>query len=102
MLVDILEESTPRARIYKEHPVPSKLEFGKSWVIDVCDLTHPRHPRYFEVESSMTKSTRNKQKAIAHHTGFDLFIISIKEMHNDLGKNPGICDIEKWLRERVI
>ena len=102
MLVDILEDRNPKARIYKEHPVPSKLEFGKSWVVDVADLSHPRFPTYYEIDTKSTASTRKKVEALKHHTGFDLVVITIDSMKRELGKNPGILDIKKWLEERVV
>ena len=100
MLVYILEEHSrgkKKPRIAKEHPVPSKIEFGRTWVIDVADLTNKV---YYEVESdqSLTESTREKQKALAKHTQRDLVIIPVWEIKEDWS----MSDIERWLRERVI
>ena len=43
MLVDILEEhpvNTKTPRIWREWEVASKLDYHKTWVIDVADLTN--------------------------------------------------------------
>ena len=98
MLVHILEEQ-PKAWVKREWDVPSRLECGKYWVIDVADLTNRKHPVYYEVESdkSKTASTRKKQLALAKHTRIDLVIIPVWE----LDKSASLGEIEAWLRERV-
>ena len=98
MLVHILEQPKPKPRIKREHPVDSKMDYTKSWVIDVADLTNMV---YYEVESdrSKTESTRQKQLALAKHNRIDLVIIPVWEIDWD---EWSAADIEKWLRERVI
>ena len=100
MLVYILREHTPntkKPRIEKELTVASLIEDGRSWVIDVADLTQKT---YYEVESdrSLTSSTREKQLALAKHTSRDLIIIPVWEIEDGWS----LADIEAWLRELVI
>jgi len=97
-LYDILLRMGRKVR--KEHPVPSLLEDGREWVIDVADLTDPGHPIYYEVQKGSNKSFRSKQRAFAKATGKDLVPVYINQLPRTVREN--MVAFRKWVEDRVI
>ncbi len=100
MLIEILEQRrthTKKPVIKREWDVQSLMDYHKTWVIDVVDLTNGV---YYEVESaqSLTDSTKLKQKALAKHNRIDLVIIPVWKID---WEECSLGDIEKWLRELI-
>lgn len=97
-LYDILVRMGRKVR--KEHTVPSLLEDGKEWVIDVADVTDGGHPIFYEVQKGSNKSFRTKQRAFARATGKDLVPIYINQLPREVRRN--MVAFRKWVEERVI
>jgi len=98
-IVYLLESRGRKVR--KEHEVPSLVESGKSWVIDVADITDPAHPVYYEVELGKSNySFKRKAKAFAKHTGADMIPIWVFRIPVPMRQN--IIELSKWLEEWIV
>jgi len=87
-------------KVKKELSVPSMLEFGREWVIDVADVTDPAHHVYYEVQRGPNQSFRDKQLAFARATGKDLVPVYIDDIPSDLLEN--VMQVRQWVEERVM
>lgn len=102
ILVDLLEKERPKRIVRKEWEVANLTDWNKRWVIDVADITDPAHPVYYEIQQGQNPSFEEKEDAIAAGIGVDLHPIFIEDIERELGKNPRVLDLTKWLKERIV
>ena len=99
-LVDILERKNRRVK--KEYEVPSRVEAGKCWVVDVADITDAGNPVYYEVQDGQNASFTEKMLALANHNQIDLVPLYLSELRAALGDNPRLADLRAWIEKAVI
>ena len=98
-LIYVLEHrrEIKKPRVFREREIGALR--SENDVVDVVDYSEDGCPRYYEIESKITKRTLEKQQEILKRKGADLIIIDLQKLIREHGEDPGVFTIRRWLKE---
>ena len=72
-------------------------------VVDVADVTDPKRHVYYEIEQkSDTPRMKHKMEVFKKQRGIDIVVVDLEKMHRELGKDPGVLQVRRWLQDLIL